>query len=122
MFNKTQRGHYVDFTKLRNGNLKITLNREGRAELRSGAWESNPRTAFEDLIEPTMSNGWEHIKPEEIGPYSAAMMISDECERDASGGLIKCGYVYSNIDHYKTQSDIERLLRDGYVIWRGKKG
>lgn len=109
----------VNFTKTKSGNLRIKLTREGRAEIRDNPDRSD--NAFFNLIEYQLGNGWETIAPEEIGALTDAIIISDECERDDHGDLIKCGRVYSNIDYYQVESDIDRLLRNGELIWKGVK-
>lgn len=110
----------LNFKKLKNGNLKITFTREGRAEAREALADGkNDFEVFADLIEYQICNGWEYIRPEEVGALTDATIISDDCERDDHGDLVKCGRVYSNIDYYQIEGDVERLLRNKELIWKG---
>ena len=108
----TSRGRLATFTKLNNGNLEMTLTREGRAEAREGA-------QFNDLIESQLANGWEYVQPEEVGALTDATIITDDCVRNDDGDLVECGRVFSNIGYYESEDDLERLLRLKKLVWRG---
>ena len=108
----TSRGRLATFKKLSSGNLEITLTREGRTEARDGA-------EFNDLIESQIANGWEYVQPEEVGALTDATIITDDCVRDDDGNLVECGRVYSNINYYQVEDDVERLLRLKKLVWRG---
>jgi len=105
-------GSYVNLHKMRNGTLRITFTPEGRRLAKTG----EIKYLFEDI---GANSNWEEIRPEEIGALTDATILSDECERDDHGNLVKCGRVYSNIDYYQVEDDVDRLLRTGKLIWKG---
>jgi len=109
---------FVQFEKV-NGYLHITLTDEGRAELAELADypSASSLDLFPDLIDHQLGNGWERILPEEVGALTDATILTDDCERDENGKLVTCGRVYSNIDYYQIESDVERLLRLGCLVW-----
>ena len=109
---------FVQFEKV-NGTLHITLTDEGRAELAELADNPSSLDLFPHLIEHQLGNGWERILPEEVGWITDATILTDDCTRDENGKLVTCGRVYSNIDYYQIESDVERLLRLGRLVWKG---
>ncbi len=109
---------FVEFEKTSDGNLKITLLPGKREELEEWEDKSTSRATY-DLLEHQLCNGWDTIRPEEVGALTEAFIISDDTARDDQGKLVECGRVYSNIDYYQIESDVERLLRLGELIWRG---
>lgn len=106
-------GLYVNLKKMRNGTLRITFNPEGRRRAKAG--EIDDHSLFDDI---GANSAWEYVQPEEIGALTSATILSDECERDDHGNIVKCGHVWSNIDYYAVESDVERLLRNGELLWR----
>lgn len=118
----------LDFQKLPNGNLKMILTPEGRRFIREERKNgTDDERIFHDMLQdaPAMNgacqNGYEFVRPEEVGAMTDATIISDECDRNDHGDLTKCGRVYSNINYYQLKSDVEKLLEDGFVIWLGVK-
>jgi len=107
---------YVTLAKL-NRHLRITLTPEGRTELQArldnGDNISTDSTLY-DLLENCLCNGWEWIRPEEIGALTSAPILSDDCSRDDSGLLGQIGAVYW-FEKYQIQSPGEELLRVGHV-------
>lgn len=112
---------YVNFEKLPNGNLRITLTEEGHETIRE--WmadcgsEDTQNQWFPDLIEYQLCNGWEWISPEECGALTDALIVTDAAERDEDGEIVRLGRVYTNINYYQIEGDIPRLLRLGELIW-----
>lgn len=107
-------GLYVNLKKMRNGTLRITFTPEGRRKAKAG--DLTDPYLFEDI---GTDSQWEYVRPEEVGALTDATILSDECERDDHGNLIKCGCIYSNINYYQIESDVARLLRLGKLIWPG---
>ncbi len=112
----------TEFTKLENGNLKIALTEEGeieRDEIQSGQWSVSD--AMKDIagwIECELGNGWDWLRPEEIGALTEAPILSDDVERDDNGDLTYVGRVYW-YPQYEVSDPLEKLLRDGSVIFTG---
>lgn len=117
---------FVNFEKLPNGNLRITLTDSGREvveEMRDNPERYGEELAAEratfDLFEHHICNGWAWIPPEKCGAITDALIITDDVEYSDDGEITHLGRVYSNIDYYQIEGDIPRLLRKGELIWRG---
>jgi hypothetical protein len=84
----------VEFTKMIGGNLRISLTEAGRErlpeviEMRD---EFGIDAAFLELIGFQLGNGWEEVKPEEVGALTASMILTDEADRDDLGILTRWG-------------------------------
>jgi hypothetical protein len=112
-------GKYVDFEKLPNGNLKLTLNDEGREELVD--YLSNYPT-IHDLMESQLCNGWDRVQPEEVGGLTGCdLIISDDVERDDDGDIVKVGGVYWH-PNYAIEDPVETLRDTGSFVLTYVKG
>jgi hypothetical protein len=114
----------TELTKLDNGNLKITLTDEGREEL-SDIVERNGNdsdAAMHDLLEFHLCNGWDNLRPEEIGALtSSGLILSDDVERSEDGEtVVGCGVVYWH-DNYMVENPVESLTDRGGLILTGVK-
>lgn len=111
----------VEFEKIAGGSgLRITPTADGKVT--TSEWffaQEDAEKVFAELIEYQLCNGWHRIAPEEIGALTDATIITDDVERDEHGKMVRCGRVYSNINYYQIESDVERLLRNGELIWTG---
>ena len=67
----------IDFTKTDDGNLMLTLTDEGRKHIEENP-ERDHETLFLDLIEHHLCNGWDLIRPEEVGALTEATIIADD--------------------------------------------
>jgi hypothetical protein len=109
-------GGFVVIEKVRN-KLRLTLTPAGRHELRSrldaGDSISTDSTLY-DMLEDHLSNGWEWIRPEEIGALTSAPILSDESSRDEQGLLTEVGAIYW-FPNYQVLSPTEQLLKHGQV-------
>jgi hypothetical protein len=111
----------IEFTKMIGGNLRISLTEAGREslpeviEMRD---EFGIDAAFFDLIGFQLANGWEEVKPEEVGALTASMILSDEADRDDMGILTGCGRVYWH-PNYAVEDPIETLQKAGNFVLTG---
>jgi hypothetical protein len=111
----------VEFTKTLDGNLRISLTEPGResmpevVELRD---QYGIVAAFLDLIADQLGEGWQEIKPEEIGALTASILLTDEADRDDSGVLTRCGRVYWH-PSYAVEDPIETLRTTGHFVLTG---
>jgi hypothetical protein len=107
---------YVELVKKADA-LRITLTPAGQSFLRDRL-EADDRIGTDamlyDLLEDHLCNGWEWIRPEEIGALTSAPIFSDDCGRDEDGMLTQVGAVYWFPD-YQIKSPVEELFRHGSV-------
>lgn len=113
---------YTEFQKLENGDLKIILTTEGREYLKEngldGCPDKNSQQLFLDVIEYQLCNGWEFVRPEEIGALTSANIISDNVERDDHNNIISVDKVYAFMD-YQIKLEVEELYNNGFCIFEG---
>jgi len=114
-------GEYVDLGKTENRDLEILLNSTGRREF-AVIEEVRERlgidAALVELLEDHFCNGWELVRPEEIGGLTSALLLSDEVDRDDVGEIRAVGRVYWNPD-YAVCDEIEELREKQAVLFRG---
>ncbi len=113
----------VEFKK-QNGNLVITLTNLGREFIDDALANGTNIDSDEfmtDLFEGKLCNGWELLRPEEIGALTGAPILSDETERDDSGSLKKLGRVYW-FPNYQIESPIRTLWEKEIVTFEGVTG
>ena len=108
--------NYVTLDKTTAG-LRITLTPEGRRELEGrlahGGWGS-PDSMLYTLLEDHLCNGWEWIRPEEIGALTSAPILSDESSREDEGLLTQVGTIYW-FERYQVLCPVEQLYLKGHV-------
>ena len=107
---------YVTLTKTGRA-LRLTLTPEGREELqaRVDAGQSiDTDTTLYDLLEDHLCNGWDWIRPEEIGALTSAPILSDECSRNDEGEITSIGAVYWH-ERYQIESATNELLTTGHM-------
>ncbi len=105
----------------KNHNLVIELDEEDVDEIMyhreqgRSDWEM-----FPDLIQHYLGNGWDLIRPHEIGAMidDAEFLLTEEGEYDDHGNLLKVGWVYRNPNSVY-RSEVEGMLDQGYVIFQG---
>lgn len=105
---QTQPGVYVNFSLNEQGNLLLTPT---AALTEDAADMSENESDFYSLIEDHLSNGWDTVRPEEIGA-----LVGDTCPIltntgvwDDSGNLTECDTVYAFTD-YAVTNESESLL------------
>lgn len=121
-----ERGRYVDFWELPNGNLRMVLNRANEKDFREDilrvAKERGIDYAIMDMIEDYTQNGWMIFRNEEIGALTDALIFGQDYEHyteedegydPSSDALKKVGRVYFN-ERYALDSEVEILLERGY--------
>ncbi len=112
---------YVFFRELPDGNLSIELTVDGKEELQERLARGDAEVDITaDLFEYEMGNGWDYVDPAEIGALTDALIVSHECERNDVAELERLGRVYWNPNYMIVGDlDLETLLRDGKVTWKG---
>ena len=114
--------HYFEGTYLiadldGDGDLVWSLTDDGREEiadlLASGL---DDHRIFFDLAEDFLANGWETIRPEEVGALTDATIISDDCERNDAGDIVKIGRVWWDAN-YAARSTVGELANGNTVVW-----
>jgi hypothetical protein len=99
--------------------LRMTVTAEGKAELQARVDDGESIDAdqcLHDLLEDHTSNGWDWVRPEEIGALTDAPIISDNVERDDHGDITTVASVYAFMD-YQVRSVASDLLNYGYADW-----
>jgi hypothetical protein len=102
------------------GNLILTASGDARLEVCllavSGASDV---AAWFELLEYHLCNGWDSLRPEEIGALTACpFIVSDDVQRDDQGRVTRVGKVYW-YEQYAIDSPVEELARNGSVTLRG---
>jgi hypothetical protein len=87
---------YVEFSKEPEGLVIVLLPEEDiEEEVRAiAAKEINADSQLAEVIEWQLCNGWELLRPEEVGALTDAPILSDNVERDNQGNVTHVGIVY----------------------------
>ena len=112
---RSDHGFYVDLEKTDDGNLRIALTENGRAEFGTIVEERDKfgiHAALCTLLEDHLCTGWEMVPPEDIGALTAAPILSDDIVRDEEGRVVEAG---ACIGIPTTRS--ETRLRNSAGIW-----
>jgi hypothetical protein len=105
----------VQFKKLENGNLRISLIEEERSEVEEISQNGKGIDAqFIEIIEHQLCNGWDMIKPEEIAALTSAPILSDSAIYDDRGILTGIDEVWW-YPNYAIFNEVEELLEHGYI-------
>jgi hypothetical protein len=111
----------VEFTKTHDGNLQLSLTESGRESLPE-VIEMRDQfgidTAFLDLIAHQLGEGWEEIKPLEVGALTSSIILTDDAGRDDLGVLTRCGRVFWH-PNYAVEDPIETLQESGHFVLTG---
>ena len=113
------RGANVNLEKTSHGKLKISLTELGRREFEEFERfrdEQGIHAALIELFAEHLANGRDLIAPEEIAALTAALIISDEADRDDQGRLTQVGHVYWN-PSYAVMDEIRELRERGFVLF-----
>jgi hypothetical protein len=113
----------LELTKLANGNLQISADDAYCLEIKQmqADWDRRGVDAdsrLAEVLEYYLANGWEWLRPEEIGALTSAPILSDDVERDDEGTVVKTGKVYW-YPQYQVADPIEQLIDNGSVIFEG---
>jgi hypothetical protein len=115
-------GLYIRFSFDGNENLVITPTAAGVEEATDRVNENDTGDdAFWAMIEDHLGNGWDVVRPEEIGAMTDALLITNDIERDNIAGqdnIDRLGSCWSNIDHYQTTSEVAEFAEGRSVTWR----
>ena len=117
------KGEYVDIAIMSNGQLRFTLTEAGKEEIEDiMSKDIGDIAQFDALMEDHFCNGWEEVRPEELGALTSATLITNVAVRDDNGDLIECDYIYYD-PLYAIRSTPEELRTMGVVFWdRHPKG
>jgi hypothetical protein len=108
-------GQLVEFTKLSNGDLRISLLPEGREEaVEISKTNKSTNAKFTEIIMHQICNGWDVLRPEEVGALTDSLILSDDSEFDDEGEVITIGNVWW-FPNYQILDEVEELLKNGYV-------
>lgn len=108
-------GRYITLKELDNGNLSLTLTKEGEEELLDKGENINEdEKLLQELLEDAFGNGWTYIYPEQIDALTNAPIIGYDVEIDDKGVLVNVDKVWWYPD-YQIKNPIEVMLRDGSV-------
>ena len=114
------KGYYVDLRVLDNGDLEITPTFHAREE--TDHFLSLPtKQALSELFEDWLGNGWEFLRPEQIGALTDAPILTDEIIYGDLGNVEFLGHVWW-FPNYAIENEVETLLRNGKVIFSLAKG
>ena len=111
---------FLNFEKFGN-NLWISLTDEGRDELPNLIKRFGP--SGEDILIGLMGhqlcNGWDRVRPEEVGALTDSLIITDSAERDDEGELTGVGRTYWH-PNYMVENPIDSLQNDGVFVMVGQ--
>jgi hypothetical protein len=113
------RGQFVDLEKI-DSNLRIarSVGRRLFRDIQNVRDWLGIDAALRVLLDDHLANGWDEIKPEEIGALTSALIISDEAIRNPDGSLLSVGHVYWN-ERYQVDDEIDELRTAGAIVFRG---
>lgn len=119
MNHKIEERGYLRLEKHANGNLAMRILPEFLAQAREDA-EGSPVQVLDWLLEPLLINGWQWIRPEQIGALTSAPLISDEVWFGDDGELEfeNGARVYGFMD-YQISDPAACLLNGKEIIWVG---
>ena len=113
-----QPGAYVDFSIDGDGNLVMTPTKNGIEEAKANVESGNlSDDAFLSMIADHLANGWELVRPEEVGALTSALIITNDCQRDDQGTLTAIGDAWSNIAFYQVRSELQDFAEGKPVTW-----
>lgn len=112
---------YTEFDILPGGNLRISLTEEGKQErddIQSGKFYAGDyKRDIGYWTEYQLGNGWEFLRPEEIGALTDAPILAENVKRREDGEYIGVAWVFWYPD-YAIRNPVDVLLRDGSVEFR----
>lgn len=115
-------GEYVDLKVDDDGDLHILLVSGGRGQIwKRGLLFIPEEEAIHELLEDHLCNGWESVRPEEVGALTSATLLAYDVERDDKGELTFAGSVYWD-QNYQVRSTIRTLYEEGEIVWKGVEG
>src|SRR5260221_678367 len=108
-------GKYTEFDKQANGNLRIKLLEEARADVQEMASkELDADSKLAQVIEWQLANGWSFVRPEDVGALTDAPIITEDIDTDDQGNVRNVGTVYW-YPQYDVRDPVTQLLENGYV-------
>lgn len=105
------------FEVLPNGNLKISLTKDGKAEM-FDHFSSPPSDDyfFLEFCEGPLCNGWHNLNPEDVGALTSSLIFSYDVEHDDNGEVKYVGAHYW-FPNYQIRSPAQDLAEYGFVIF-----
>jgi hypothetical protein len=116
----SQLGYYTNLFTDKNKNLHIVLNKDIE-NLDEDFSNINSDDALEMLLEDHFCNGFEWVKPEDIGALTDAPIFSDDALYDDQGNLIECGHVWWYPD-YQIFDPVAELFKNGEIVFTYQAG
>lgn len=110
---------YINFKELPNGNLKITLTKEGRAELKDLMGKKDYLGIWLDLIDVYQENGsYQMVHPEKIAALTDSPIIGLNVDYDDNGEIednpdLKIWWY----PEYQAVSEFEQLLKHRSIVF-----
>jgi len=115
-----EKGEYVDFEILSNGNLRISLNANGKIELTEmnnlPEERLNDYDKLRELMEFQLCNGWAWVNSEDVSALTDAPILSDDANYNDDGIMEVNGEVWWYPD-YQTIDLAKELLETGELIF-----
>lgn len=111
-------GNLVDFSFDKRGNLVVTLLDEGREAVEEMREDDRltDNDIFVELTEYYWCNGWDRIRPGDLALFDDyRIAFAQDRIEDDYGNLLDLGSVYT-YDNYQIDSEVDAMLRDGYVV------
>jgi hypothetical protein len=106
----------VELRKTPEGDLRVVLNVDGLMRVRG-----DHETTIEDLLEHHLANGWELLRPDEIGALtSCPLILADTAARDDAGVLTAVERVYWH-ERYQVDNALRELVDKGFLVLEGVK-
>jgi hypothetical protein len=114
-----EKGRYANFEILSGGDLKITLNKDGKKEFKLLYKESkesmNDYDMLREIVDDFFGNGWTWLAPEQVGALTDAPILSNDAFYNDDGIMEVKGDVwwypnYAVIDLAKELIDSGELI------------
>src|SRR5260221_8843452 len=112
----------ITLTKTPEGNLRIGLTDEGRAQV-ADVQQMKDRHGIDFVLgfflaHSGFESDWDWLQPEDIGALTSSPILSDDFDRDDYGNVTRVGRVYWN-PRYQVEDDIQTLVENGTIEWEG---
>jgi hypothetical protein len=100
------------------GNLVIKLTRQGKKFAKELLKNDNQGSDSKlwNLLEEHLTNGWEWIRPEEIGALTDAPILSNDAIHNDQGELTGIDKCYAYMD-YQIYDPIEELVKHNGIVF-----
>lgn len=105
----------VEFAKLENKNLRISLIEEERSEVEEISQNGKGIDAqFAEIIEYHLGEGWSWVQPEDVAALTSSPILSDSAVYGDHGELEDVDDVWW-YPNYQVLNEVQELLDHGYI-------